>query len=206
MTRITFATLFWEPNSNSFDFSTQYTTEWVEKLYRGFARNTTYDFDFIVYTDQLRQYNEPIAQKLLMGSNYGYGDCIQPYEMDKPMILVGLDTIITGNIDHLVEHCFKTTKVALPNAVYKKGRACNGVALVPGGMKHEYYDGWDGENDMDWICNKDHDRIDDLFPGHVVSYKGHVKNAGLGDSRIVFFHGKEKPDEVKTRWIRENWV
>lgn len=182
-----------------------YTAEWVEKLYRGFKRNTTYEFDFVVYTDKLREYKEPIIQKLLSGDNFGYGDCIQPYEMNVPMILVGLDTIITGNIDHLVRYCFSADRIALPNAVYKEG-ACNGVSLVPGNMKSEYFDGWNGENDMDWICSKEHYRIDNLFPEHVVSYKGHVMDTGLGDARIVFFHGNPKMDKISTRWIRENWI
>jgi hypothetical protein len=47
-------------------------------------------------------------------------------------------------------------------------------------------------------------------PGEVVSYKGQVKKHGLGDARIVYFHGHEKPPEAMCtrpgRWIKEHWV
>lgn len=190
-----------------------YTTEWVEKLYRGFARNTTYDFEFVVFTDKLREYKEPIIQKLLDGDNHGYGDCIQPYMMDVPMILVGLDTIVCGNIDHLVEHCFLTDKIALPLDPYKKSRVCNGVGLVPGGMKHEYYDGfkdWEEETnppdaDMEWLRTKEVDILDDLFPGEIISFKGDALKNGWDGAKIVYFHGDQKPHQISNRLVREHW-
>jgi hypothetical protein len=49
--------------------------------------------------------------------------------------------------------------------------------------------------------------IDDLFPGQVVSYKGEVKKHGLTDAtRIVYFHGQDKPHELPhVGWIARHW-
>lgn len=203
---LTIATLFWQANDKSRSFSTMYTEEWVEKLYRGFARNLTVPFRFICYSDSARKYSEPILQNInpTLGSN-GYSDCIRPYELGVPMILVGLDTVVTGNIDHLAEYCFKSDRIALPRDPYKPQIACNGVALVPAGWERigkEHA----GENDMAWCRSFPHHFIDDLFPKHVQSFKGSVKNHGLGDTRIVYFHGEEKPHQLKNDWLKEHWI
>ncbi|MFN3858122.1 MAG: hypothetical protein ACK4RV_10250 [Caulobacter sp.] len=202
---ITVATLFWQANAASKPFSSMYDESWVEKLYRGFARNLTQRFRFICYVDRPRVFAEPIAQRQIANPKPSYADCIQPFEMGEPMILVGLDTVITGNIDHLAEWTLTSDKLALPRDPYNKAQACNGVCLVPGGMsdiatKHR------GENDMEWLRTFPHDFIDDLFPGHVQSFKGTVRDRGLGDTRVCYFHGREKPHELPAGHpVLEHW-
>jgi hypothetical protein len=200
-------TLFWEANRHSKSFSSMYDQTWVEKLYRGFARHLTHPFEFICFTDRHRDYEEPIAQEPLTNHVPSYADCIEPYRLGRPMILVGLDTVITGNIDHLAEYCLTEHRIAVPLDPYKPEQVCNGVALVPAGNSH-VFDRWQGENDMEWIRRQDPAVIDTLFPGQVLSYKGHVKPDGLGDARIVYFHGPEKMHEPPVRdldWVRTNW-
>lgn len=181
---ITIATLFWQANAKSRDFSSMYDEAWVEKLYRGFARNLTRPFRFVCYTDRPRQFAEPIEQRQIASETPGYADGIQPYEMGVPMILVGLDTVVTGNIDHLSDWCMTADKIALPRDPYMKTRACNGVALVPAGMQHIAAT-HNGENDMEWLRLFPHHFIDDLFPGQVVSYKGAVEGRHLQDERKI---------------------
>jgi hypothetical protein len=201
---ITIATLLWDPNEVSFDFSRMYTETWVEKLYRGFARNLTRPFKFVCFSERPRKYCEPIQQEMISGPP-DYSSCIQPYRLGAPMILVGLDTVVTGNCDHLADYCLQKTRLAVPRDPFDPKVVCNGVALVPGG--HEWVATTHrGENDMDWIRVQRPAVIDDLFPGQVVSYKGHVKQHGLGDARIVYFHGAEKPHELGAAWIREHWA
>lgn len=210
---ITFACVLWDPNENSFSFSRMYDESWVEKLYRGFERNTTRPFQFIVFTDRERVFNEPgIAQTQFFTTalpSYGR-NCIEPYRLGQPMILVGLDTIITGNIDALVDYCIAPAhprkRLAMPRDPYDKNITCNGVGLVPPGWTNIWEEHYN-ENDMEWIRSFDPAVIDDLFPGQVVSYKGHVKpRGGLGDARIVYFHGEEKPHQLAhLSWVTENW-
>lgn len=203
---LTVATLFWQPNKNSRTFSTMYTEEWVEKLYRGFERNLSKPFRFVCFTDCLRNFKEPIEQEAISASVPDYGTCIEPYTLGVPMILVGLDTVVTGNIDHLAEYCFTADRIALPRDPYKPHIACNGVALVPAGWERigkEHA----GENDMEWCRSFPHQFIDDLFPGHVKSFKGHVKKRGFGDTRICYFHGEEKPHQLaNVDWLKEHWI
>jgi hypothetical protein len=203
---ITVCTLLWAPNAKSKSFSTAYTEAWVERLYRGFARHLTRPFRFVCYVDRPREFAEPIDQRLIASAEPSYADCIQPYEMGCPMILVGLDTLVTGNIDHLADYCLTADTLALPRDPFMPSRACNGVALVPAG--HEFvFTEWDGQgSDMDRCRAVEHVYIDDLFPGAVQSWKCAVRHAGLGDTRIVYFHGRAKMHELAGEpLIQEHW-
>ena len=202
---ITIATLFWQANAQSKSFSSMYDETWVEKLYRGFARNLTQPFRFVCYVDRPRTFKEPIGQRQIASEAPGYIDCVQPYEMGVPMILVGLDTVVTGNIDHLASYCLDNMPFALPRDPFKPERACNGVALVPGGME-AVATGPMAANDMDQVRGFPHVFIEDVFNGQVQSFKGAVRDQGVGDSRIVYFHGRVKPHEMAhVPWIREHW-
>lgn len=203
---LTICTLLWDANRLSKDFSRIYDETWVEMLYRGFARNLTAPFRFALYTDREREFTAPVEQIVEPGLGQGgYGDCIRPYGLGVPMILVGLDTVVTGNCDALADYCLTANRFALPRDPYHPNIACNGVALVPAGhqligLAHE------GENDMSWCRAFPHRYIDDIFKGEVVSFKGSVKKNGLGNAKIVFFHGQEKPHQLTNiPWISEHW-
>lgn len=202
---ITVATLLWDANQNGLPTSSCYSEVWAERLYRGFARNLTAPFRFVCYSERERSFAEPIECIASLPSKPSYGDCIRPYELNEPMILVGLDTIITGNIDHLATFCLEAEVIGLPRDPYMPSRACNGVALVPAGNRH-VWESWTGANDMEHMRAQDHVFLDDVFPGAVESYKGAVRDRGLGDTRIVYFHGREKPHELPHGgWVREHW-
>lgn len=199
------ATLLWDANAASQPYSRSYDETWVEKLYRGFARNLTVPFRFVVFTDREREFAHPeIEQDRIGMKSPDYGACLEPYRLNQPMILVGLDTIVTGNCDSLALYCMTARKLAVPRDPFNTHTVCNGVALVPAGHEHVWLEGA-GKNDMEWIREQDAAVIDDLFPGLVVSYKGHVKEHGLGDARIVYFHGFQKMGEIDADWIEAHW-
>jgi hypothetical protein len=203
---LTVATLLWDANDASLPFSRCYDESWVTKLHDGFDRHLRQPFRFVLFTDRARRLPAHIEQVRLKADRPDYSNCIEPYRFGVAMILVGLDTIVTGNIDHLADYCLTADTIALPRDPYAPQRACNGVALVPEGHQGVWRN-WRGENDMEWMRRQDHVFIDDLFPGHVVSYKGSARDRGLGDARIVYFHGQEKPHQLPhVPWIEENWV
>jgi len=203
---LTIATLFWEPNAASFDFSKAYSEEWVERLYRGFARNLSRPFRFVCFTDRERVFAEPIEQVRILAEKPDYSTCIEPYSLGAPMILVGLDTVIVGNCDALADYCLTADVLAVPLDPYNHRQVCNGVALVPAGMRARMWDRFDGRNDMEWIRANPHAILDHEFPGAVVSFKGHAKRRGIEGVSIVYFHGAEKPPELAgVDWINEHW-
>lgn len=200
------ATLLWDANAKSFAFSRMYDESWVEKLFNGFERNLSLPFRKVLFTDRVRPLPEDIEQFVDPGLGLGgYGDCIRPYELGEPMILVGLDTIVIGDIRQLADYCLSADTIALPRDPFRLEQACNAVSLVPAGNAH-VFERHQGENDMEWMRQQPHVFIGDLWPGQVVSYKGHVKPRGLGDARIVYFHGQEKAHELQhVDWIGKHW-
>lgn len=207
---ITIATIFWQANEKSESFSSMYSEEWVEKLYRGFARNLSQAFRFVCFTDRKRVFFEPIEQEpiTLREGQRGpdYSNCIEPYRLGVPMILVGLDTVVVGNCDSLAAYCETADKIAVPRDPYDCRVVCNGVALVPGGLASRMWGEFDGRNDMEWIRANPHAVLDDLFPRSVVSYKGTAKREGIRGSSIVYFHGREKPHEISDDRIARHWI
>jgi hypothetical protein len=207
---ICFGTLLWEPNDQSFPFSRHYTTDWVERLYRSVDRNYGGPFRFVVWTDRLRTYHEPIEQRPLRNPKPNYGDCIQPYEAsdEMPLILLGLDSVATGDLTDLVDYAYSGETLALPRDPYRPSRACNGVALIPKGHGWVWNEWEKREGDMERCRAVEHRFIDDLFPGQVVSYRCHVAERGLGDARLVYFHGQDKPGAMPRReaaWLKKHW-
>ena len=204
---LTVACCLWDANDLIYEFSRCFDSSWVDKLYRGFARNLTVPFRFVCFTDRKQYFREPVES--VIDENIGlagYGDCIRPFSLNEPMIFVGLDTIVTGNIDKMARWCVEHPgQMALPKHPYEDF-SINGVVLCGAGMRH-VWDEWRGENDMEWTRSFPHERIDDLWDGRVVSYKAamHGEDNVPLQVRIVYFHGKPKPHQIRARWVREHW-
>lgn len=196
--------MLWRPNRKSFDYSRMYDASWADRLYRGVARHCAEPFRFVCYTDGGWEFGEAIEQRLLKDEQPGYSACIEPFADAGPSIIMGLDTVIVGDLSPLIEYAKTAERFAVPRDPYFQATVCNGVALVP--PCHEWVAAQhEGQNDMEWVRACNPAVIDDILPGMVVSYKGHVADKGLGDARIVYFHGEQKPHELDLDWIKENW-
>lgn len=201
---ITVATMLWDHTEKSYDFSRCYSEEWVHRLYDGFARNLTIPFKFCLFTDRIRELERPIEQYLFERRPIDYGSCIEPFKLPGPKIVLGLDTIITGNVDALAQWAIDGKSFLLPIDPYQPHHACNGVAVCPEGL--DLWSTWNGENDMAWCRSFPHEYLDDVFGAMVKSYKGHVAQYGLKDTRIVYFHGEGKPHELPgVKWVDLHW-
>lgn len=201
---LTVATCFWRANRHSAAASRCYTPTWVNRLASGFRRHLTTPHRFVVLTDREYDFSPGIEQEGLSTSEPTWASMIEPFRIEGPLIVVGLDTLVTGNIDHMAAWCETADRIALPRSPGKP-YACNGVALVPSGQTG-IYSRWAGENDMEWLREQPHAFIDDLWPGQVASFKCAVRPNGLGDARIVYFHGEPKmADLAGEKWVREHW-
>ena len=96
---VVICSLLWDANRKSRAFSSMYDEGWALRLFNGFARNLTLDHRFVLYTDRQRDLPAHIEQRIVPGfGKRGYSDCIRPYELNTPMILVGLDTMVRKQI------------------------------------------------------------------------------------------------------------
>lgn len=176
-----------------------FTKEWVEKLYRGVKKHYSKPFEFLCYTDRPYPFKEPIDQRPLEHTNWA--TCLQQCfgAPARRIVFMGLDTVITGNVDHIFAY---RGKLAVPIDPYRPGQACSGVVLCP---SRKDIAATPADNDMLALQQHPHEFLDDLFPGQIVSYKAQVRPNGLGDARIVYFHGEPKPHELHDPWVEENW-
>jgi hypothetical protein len=201
------STCLWDANDASHAFSRCYDESWANKLFAGFRRNLNRDFRFVVYTDRKRRFAKGIEQRRLSMKEPHYGACIEPFASDEAQIFCGLDTVIVGNCDHLADYCLTADKPAVPKDPFYPELTTNSVVLAPKGCRAMLFDGWSGQNDMDWIRSRDCALTDTLFPRQIASYKGRVQWVGIEDeTRIVFFHGVRKPHELdRIDFIKEHW-
>lgn len=199
------ACCLWDANIRSHEFSRCYDETWVDKLYRGFKRNLRDRFRFVVFTDRDREFREPIEQERLEATEPGYGCMIEPFKIDEPSIIVGLDTIILDRIDHMADYCLTGTQMAIPAHPSKPHVTINPLVFAPKGHRH-VFDEWRGENDMEWLQVQDHIKTDTMWPEQIRSFKLHnVRHRGVLNSRIVYFHGHPKPPEIDAQWVRDHW-
>lgn len=200
------ATCLWDTNDKSHAFSRCYDEAWVEKLYRGFRRNLKLPFRFVVFTDRMRLYREPIEQELLETKRPSYGCMIEPFKLDEPTIICGLDTVIVERIDHMARYCLEGTEIATPAHPSKPQVTINPIVFVPKGHRH-VFDDWRGENDMKWLKTRGHIKSDAMWPGQIRSFKLHdVRRRGIQDARIVYFHGSPKMHEIDNQlWLMNSW-
>ncbi len=202
-----------------------YDESWVDKLYRGIARNYKGMFDFICLTDKNYKFEEPIINKRLSMSVDEYGwmcmvDMYRPGLCKGNRFTMGLDTIITGPMDDILNH---NTRIGLCGDPYTPDWVCNAVTLASPEFCDEYWDLWKNKNkDIMKECiffgvpsemavlrkyYNDVERLDVTFPDKILSYKAHIrrKKMLIDNSSIVYFHGNPKPHQLKEEWIGEHW-
>lgn len=207
---ITVACCLWDANAQSLPFSV-YDESWVEKLYRGFRRHLSVPFRFVAFVDRERRFaEEKIEQDRLRTVDAHYGCLIEPFRLDGPAIICGLDTIVVGNVDHLAHYCVGYNCPALVGhpTDKKKFGFINPVVLKTTGWTHVYSD-WRGENDMVYLNAKvPANDINEMWPGHLLSFKLQTDRKSVpATARIIYFHGDPKPSELMDRpWVRENWA
>jgi hypothetical protein len=202
------AACLWDKNRHTFPFSQCYDESWVEKLYRGFKRNLKTQFRFICFTDRLRDFNEPIGQEILSAKEPSYGCLIEPFKLNLPMMICGLDMVVMDRLDHMAEYCLTKTKIAAPLHPCHAWRGfINPIVFVPRGHR-EVFDKWNGENDMEWINKFDIVDTETLWPDQIKSWKLHdMRVRGRMQARICYFHGEPKTHIVSqsTHWVAEAW-
>lgn len=192
-----------------------FTPEWADKLYRGVRRNYSGEMRFVCLTDEPRSsFSEPVETlgfKTYRDNHWCVIECLRV--TGNPVLFMGLDTVITGPIDEIVN--FKTN-FAMIRDPYLKDKLCSGVMMwndvthlydkfLEEQNKREFYL---GRHPSDQVWLREQGKPDDLdaaFPGQIRSYKAHILPNGIGDARIVYFHGRKKPHEEDHELIRSHW-
>ena len=203
-----------------------YTPDWAGKLWRGIDRNSA-GAECRVLGEFHRDDPSFFERVPLV---YPERDWSSLMEMFRPevvgpegAILLGLDTIIVGDLTPLEEACKGLSCVA-PLDPYRKPEICNAVVYVSQEKAEEVWSKWVAERDkalhdakyrmmgkfseMMWLrehLNPDA-YWDDLVPGAIQSFKVDLNQGPpRRDTKMVYFHGRHKPHQVKQGWVAEHW-
>lgn len=200
-----------------------FSPEWADRLYRGIARHTTRPFRFVLFVDRDDyEFAEPIETRPLCLPYRNMISLLEPFrENFGRVVFMGLDTIITGNIDPLMDY---RGPLAMLRDPYVPSRMCSGVMAFPWSPKvwGKILD-WDAcgwlakpsdapgfggcPSDMTILNTLNVAALDDHVDG-IVSYKAHVCDGmvPIEKTRIVYFHGDKKPHQLTALpWVAREW-
>lgn len=213
---------------------TKFDAGYVNKLYYGVKRNTTVPFTFHCFTENGGGLNPDIKTHPLPYDNiegwwyklYLFSDEI---DIEGRVLYIDLDTLITGNIDHYLEH--NKGFVVLRDLWAKQNNV--GSALMSFNVgEHKHI--WDTfiknpqaaiqelrpHGDQKWIQKQQHQRIywQDLFKNEIMSFKSDCRNGLPSNAKIVCYHGKPSiPESINTTtkvqrfvipptpWVKKYW-
>lgn len=202
-----------------------YSPVWVDRLVAAIERNSVQRNHFFCLVDREDYtFRERVQPILLQDKIEGWSpmmEAFRPNICEGPRMVLGLDTIITGSIEHILNW---TGDCGLLDDPFAKGQLCNGVGIYSPQVigrfwylwsernrlfksDELYYNGALSEMAFLRIVAKDATRLNRIFPLEIQSYKEHwKKNSGQRkEARMVYFHGHPKPPNVE-RELLEHWI
>lgn len=197
-----------------------YTPEWVRKLHDAAERQIVGPHKFVCLSD-VDVPCERIDLAVDWPSWWAKIAMFRPGVIDGPTLYLDLDTVLVGKVDASIPVDFAMLRnfwnpqmvgsgvmwfsgVNVPHHVYTKF-AKQPMAYI---KHHERTaDGpYIGDQAFVWDAMKrEVPQINDYLTG-IYSYKMHCHKSLPKDASIVCFHGKPRPTEVDTPWMKEHWA
>lgn len=209
----------------SVKWGTKYSSEYVDKLYRGLKRHSSTPFLFHCFTDDPRDIAEPdvITHPLPFSQLTGWWNKLYLFSDDiglpkgDTMLYFDLDTLIVGNVDPIMQyspqklvtlrdfyqvkkHGPKAAEVGSGILMWKKGD-CQSIWLRFMENPQKIMRLFKVSGDQKFIEGVVSSRMywQDLFPGKVVSFKVHCQQGLPEQASIICYHGKPNiPESAHT--------
>ena len=197
-----------------------YDAEWVRKLRDGVARNMG-EHRFICLSDV-----EVPCERIPLKHDWpGWWSKIEMFRhgvITQDTLYLDLDTVITGPLRNVVEHCkfpgfamlenFHTAEMVgsgvmwfgrnnVPHDVYHK------FVIDPQRIMDHYATAKVGPymGDQAFIWDTLDRQVNTLNLPWISSYKKHCRNGLPKGTSIVCFHGRPRPTEINPEWMKEHW-
>lgn len=191
--------------------------EYVHSLFAGVSRNLTVDWRGVCLTDDPSSVPHGIEPRALPGDTYGWWNKLflfKPgmFPRSERVLYFDLDTVITGSLDDIAG--YRGDFAAMSNI---NGPGCaSGVMAWRAGRMDHVYETWERywrpvppSGDQEWIdmVQPEFDRLQDAYPGQLVSYKAHAQGLDVPpeNARVVYFHGRPRPHQAVEPWVRRAW-
>ncbi len=182
-----------------------YLPKHVLALRKQIEKNTTVDYKFVCYSDVL------IGDSIPLKRGYpGWWSCVELWRATGPSILLGLDTIILGNIDGLLKLSTEVeeNEFLLLDSPFHAGEFVNGIQVYNGDWSWLYENfNYEKESaihrgDENYLINEIQKKnakigsINKHFPG-IYNYKRQYKFKQFRDAKIIYFHGRPRPWQTR---------
>lgn len=199
----------------------KYGAEYVNNLFEGIKKNTTTEFRFHCFTDNSIGILDGVIIHALpyrdieiwWNKLYLFSDEIRIPKGEK-IFYVDLDTLITNNIDELLQ--VNVDKIVmLRDFLVGLAKSCSNIASGLMAWKHgDYAYVWEDfiknpdvaiasvhpHGDQGWVekCISDYSIWQDLYPSKVVSFKVHCQSGLPPNASVVCYHGRPSIPESVT--------
>lgn len=187
-----------------------YDPSWVYALHRGVSRHLQ-DFEFLCLTDT------PVAVPwvpLLHGWRgwWSKAELFRPGLFQGPVLYFDLDTLIVGELEELASYRGPHARLS---DFYQPNLAASGVmAWTPGLHTEAIYNAAlklngrfpSGRSDY-WYAKvaPKVDRLQQLYPGQLVSFKAHARQGPPAAARVVCGHGRPRFSDPAAGWAHRAW-
>ena len=190
-----------------------YTREWVSALRRALGRWMPTGYRFVCLTDDLSV--EPYWRIPLVHNWPGWFSKVElfrPGLFVGPVLYMDLDTLPVGDLSDIAGY---RGPFAMLTDFYREQRravASGVMAWTPGPHTEAIYEAFvrepmlNGRSDY-WYAKHapDPDRLQELFPGQIVSFKKHARTGPPRNARLVCGHGKPRFSSPAAGWAHEEW-
>ena len=199
-----------------------YNQQYAQRLKHMIERNTTIEHSFYCLTD-ISPNGYDYDTIPLQDDNQGWWakvELFRPGIVEEDRILyLDLDSIITANIDDMLEYDYNFSALQPWNKVNRANGMCASGVMGwknDGRMSFLYEDfqkdiiGQYPRGDQAYVSDKIREVgirpewVQILFPG-IYSYRRACRNRLPADARFVCFHGKPRPHEVRKGWVKDYW-
>lgn len=188
-----------------------YTREWVYALKRGLNRYLD-GFEFVCLTDDPGV--TPLWRVPLKHSWPGWWPKIEAFRaglFEGPVLYLDLDTLPVGYLTDIASY---DGPYAMLSDFYQPMIPASGVmAWTPSAETEAIYETFvrqgriPGGRSDHWYARHAPKpvRLQDVFPGQIVSFKAHARSGPPENARLVAGHGSPRFNDRKAGWAHEAW-
>lgn len=195
-----------------------YDVEWVYALGAGLYDHLGHpgvDFEFVCLTDDDIRWAWAVPLQHGWPGWWSKIELFRPGLFGGPVLYLDLDTLVLGDLSEIVSY---DGPFAMLSDFYRPKVAQSGVMMwTPSDETAAIYETvradearilysyrGDGEFLHDQLPSAD--RIQDLCPGQVVSYKVHARQGPPENARLVCAHGPPKWNDPAAGWAYHRWM
>lgn len=192
-----------------------YGPEHVRALYRGVREHWPGPLDFVCLTDVVLGI-EGVREVPLEHGWPGWWskmELFRPGLFTGPVLYADLDTLPVGDLSDLARY---RPVFAMIADFYRPQLAQSGVMMFSPEMAEWVWGAWTAvgpdnamrrfRGDGEWLHHHTRPvRLQDRFPGQIVSYKVHARSSPPAGARLVCLHGHPRPQHPDAGWAHELW-